>query len=235
VTANDGLPETDASRRMTDAINRLAASIARHWLAIFNVVVFVFFALPFLAPALNHAGATGAANVIYRLYGPACHQLPDRSVFLYGDEHFHTVEELEASGAIPPGLNALQRQALRWQGNVETGWKVALCQRDLAIYGAIFAGGLVFGLLRPTLRKRLRPDGKWPKMPVWMFALFLLPIAIDGFSQLFGLRTSTPALRFLTGALMGAATVWFAYPYVEEAMQDVIKNTPPPAGAEPNT
>ncbi len=222
--------ESDASRRLTDAINRLAASIARHWLAIFNTVVFIFFALPFLAPVLMNAGATGPANVIYRLYGPACHQLPDRSVFLYGDEHFHSLEELEANGYIPPGLNALQRQALRWQGSVEAGWKIALCQRDLAIYGAIFVSGLVFGLLRPALRKRIGPDGKWPKMPVWVFALFLLPIAIDGFSQLFGLRTSTPALRFLTGALMGAATVWFAYPYVEEAMQDVVKNAPPPAG-----
>lgn len=219
-------PESDGAQRMTDAINRLAARIARHWLAIFNTIVFVFFALPFLAPVLMSAGATGPANLIYRLYAPACHQLPDRSVFLFGHQHFYTVSELEADGAIPEGLNPLQRQALRWAGSVEEGWKVALCQRDLAIYGSIFMGGLVFGLLRPALRKRLGPDGKWPKMPVWLFVLLLLPIALDGFTQLFGLRTSVPALRFFTGALMGAATVWFAYPYVEEAMRDVVKNTP---------
>lgn len=211
---------------MTDAINRLAVRIARHWLAIFNTVVFVFFALPFLAPVLMNAGATGPANLIYRLYAPACHQLPDRSVFLYGDAHFHSLEELEATGAVPAGLNALQRQALRWRGNLELGWKVALCQRDLAIYGSIFLAGLVFGLVRPALRKRLPADGRWPKMPWWLLVLLLVPIAVDGFTQLFGLRTSVPALRFFTGALMGAAVVWFAYPRVEEAMQDVIKNTP---------
>ena len=27
-----------------------------------------------------------------------------------------------------------------------------------------------------------------PKMPLWLFVLCLLPIAIDGFTQLFGLR-----------------------------------------------
>jgi uncharacterized membrane protein len=227
VSVNVRPPDSSGEQRVTDAINRIAAGIARHWLAIFNTVVFVFFALPFLAPVLMNAGAVAPANLIYRLYAPACHQLPDRSVFLYGDDHFYSVEELEAAGAIPPGLNALQRQALRWQGNLEQGWKVALCQRDLAIYGAIFLAGLTFGALRPALRKRVPPNGKWPKMPVWLFVLLLLPIAIDGFTQLFGLRTSIPELRFLTGALMGTAVVWFAYPYVEEAMMDVAKNAPP--------
>ncbi len=66
-------------------------------------------------------------------------------------------------------------------------------------------------------------------MPVWLFILLVLPMAIDGFTQLFGLRESTPGLRFITGALMGAATVWFAYPYVEEAMSDVVRQSKPPS------
>jgi uncharacterized membrane protein len=225
-------PPGGGSKRVTDAVNGFARGIARHWLAVFNVIVFIFVGLPFLAPVLMHAGATVPANIIYRLYAPTCHQLPDRSVFMYGPQPFYTVPELEADGDIPAGLNALQRQALRWPGSVEAGWKVALCQRDLAIYGSILVAGLLFGLLRPALRKRVPANGKWPKMPVWLYVLCLLPIAIDGFSQLFGLRTSTPALRFLTGALMGTATVWFAYPYVEDAMQDIVKNTP---SSEPGT
>lgn len=219
-------PGGGGSQRVTNGVNRLAVSLARHWLLIFNTIVFIFVALPLLAPVLMDAGATVPANVIYRLYAPTCHQLPDRSVFFFGDQRFYTTAELEAAGDIPPGLNALQRQALRWEGNAEAGWKAALCQRDLALYGSVFVTGLVFAALRPALRRRLPPSGKWPKMPVWLYVLCLLPIAIDGFTQLFGLRTSTPALRFLTGALMGAATVWFAYPYIEEAMADVVKNTP---------
>ena len=54
------------------------------------------------------------------------------------------------------------------------------------------------------------------------YALFLVPLALDGGSQLLGLRESNWMLRTLSGALFGLATVWLAYPYVEEAMTDVL-------------
>lgn len=219
-------PEGDRGQRLTDAINRLAVGFARHWLAIFNIIVVLFLALPFFAPLLMHNGATGPATLIYRLYAPTCHQLPERSIFLFGSERFFSVQELEADHLLPSGLSILQRQQLRWPGSLETGWKVAICQRDVAIYGGVLLAGLLFAFVRPQLRR----DGKLPKLPVWIYALLLLPIALDGFTQLFGLRESTPQLRFLTGALMGAATVWFAYPYVEEAMRDIIRQTPVKAG-----
>ncbi len=210
-------PEGEGARRMTNAVNRIARGIARHWLAIFNIIVVIFIGLPFLAPVLMHGGATGAGQLIYKVYAPTCHQLPERSIFLFGPEQFYTVRELEDDHYVPGGLNIFQRENLRWPGSAQAGWKVAICQRDIAIYGAILIAGLLFALLRP----RLRGVGKWPKMPVWLFVLLLLPITIDGTTQLFGLRESTPTLRFFTGALMGAATVWFAYPYVEEAMADI--------------
>ena len=31
---------------------------------------------------------------------------------------------------------------------------------------------------------------------------------------------TTPLLRVITGALFGAATVWLAYPHIQEAMDD---------------
>jgi uncharacterized membrane protein len=57
----------------------------------------------------------------------------------------------------------------------------------------------------------------------------ILPIAIDGFSQLlsqpplnmFPYRESTPLLRTITGFLFGFTTAWFGYPIVEESMADV--------------
>lgn len=217
-------PDGDRARRVTDAVNRVAVGFARHWLAVFNIVVAVFIALPFLAPALMRAGATGPANLIYKVYAPTCHQLPERSIFLFGRERFYSVQELEHDDYVPEGLNVFQRQQLRWTGSADAGWKVAICQRDVAIYGGILLAGLMFGLLR----RRLGRGGKWPKLPLWLYLVLLLPIAIDGFTQLFGLRESSPELRFFTGALMGAATVWFAYPYVEEAMGDVVRQAKPP-------
>ena len=216
-------PQEGAAKRFADAVDRIAAGIARHWLAVFNIIVALFIALPFLAPVLMHAGATGAGTLIYKVYSPTCHQLPERSIFLFGPEQFYSVQQLESDGYVPPGLNILQRERLRWDGSTASGWKVAFCERDVAIYGAILLAGLVFGLLRPKLIRR----GKLPKMPVWMFVLVMLPLAIDGFTQLFGLRESTPMLRFVTGGLLGAAAVWFAYPHVEEAMRDAAQPKPP--------
>jgi uncharacterized membrane protein len=213
------------AKRIEDGVNRIALGIARHWLAIFNIVVAVFVALPFLAPVLMHLGATGPGTLIYKVYAPTCHQLPERSIFLFGSEQFYSVKQLEGDGFIPAGLNILQREQLRWDGSSQAGWKVAICERDVAIYGSMLIAGLVFAALRP----RLRRGGKMTKMPVWLYLVMLLPTAIDGFTQLFGLRESTPELRFITGAIMGAATVWFAYPYVEEAMADVIRQAKPAA------
>ncbi len=214
-------PEGKGARRLEDAINGFALWFARHWLAVFNTVVALFVFLPFLAPVLMHAGATGAGTLIYRVYAPTCHQLPERSIFLFGQDQFYTVQQLESDGYIPTGSNILQREQLRWDGSAEAGWKVAFCERDVAIYGSILIAGLVFALLRP----RLARPGKWPKLPVWMYLVFfVLPTAIDGFTQLFGLRESTALLRFVTGALLGAGTVWFAYPYVEDAMGDVVRD-----------
>jgi uncharacterized membrane protein len=46
-------------------------------------------------------------------------------------------------------------------------------------------------------------------------------MAIDGITQLFGLRESNWQLRTITGALFGLASVWLAYPYLEEGMRDI--------------
>ncbi len=225
-------PEGEGAQRVTNVINRFANSVARRWLLLFNIIVAIFVGLPFLAPVLMHSGATGPATFLYKIYAPTCHQLPERSIFLFGRQEFYSVQQLEADQYVPAGLNIFQRENLRWDGSAEAGWKVAVCERDVAIYGAILLTGLAFAVLRSVLRKRLGPADKWPKMPVWMLVLFLLPVAIDGTTQLFGLRESTPDLRFFTGALMGAAVTMFAYPYVEEAMSDVLRQQAKPAQTE---
>jgi uncharacterized membrane protein len=225
--ANSKVPLAGAEARISAAINRVAAWLARHWLAVFNTVVAVFLGLPFLAPALMEAGLTGPAKAIYAVYAPTCHQLPDRSFFIFGPHITPSVADLEASHAIPAGSSILQRLALRFVGTPDTGYKVAICERDTAIYAAILLNGLLFGALRPALRRR----GKIPKLPLWLFALFVLPAAVDGFTQLFGLRTSTWHLRLITGAIFGTGLVWLAYPFVEEAMADVVRSATPRAPA----
>jgi uncharacterized membrane protein len=52
----------------------------------------------------------------------------------------------------------------------------------------------------------------------WRFwVLAMLPMALDGGTQLFGWRESNLGLRLLTGLIFGLATAWFLLPQIEQA------------------
>jgi len=204
-------------------LNRGLLWFARHWLAVFNLVVFLYLSLPFVAPVLMRAGAERPARIIYSIYSPLCHQLAYRSWFLFGERPFYASEWAGLEGPSYEELTGLSPDDLfdakAFLGNPLVGYKVALCQRDVAIYGGILLAGLLFGFFR----RRMRP------IPIWLWALAgVLPIALDGGSQFLRfipildlpIRESTPFLRTLTGALFGIMNVWLAYPHVEEAMRD---------------
>ena len=209
---------------ISDIANRLVLWIARHWLAIFNTGWGLYTFMPFVAPLLMRAGLTLPARLIYGLYSFTCHQLPDHSYFLFGKTPVPHAEELMAAGAPADANLFLFRSFI---GNADIGYKVALCERDLAIYGSVLIAGLIFALLRKRGRVRA------PSLKLYL--LFLIPIALDGGTQLFGLRESNWWLRTVTGAIFGMASVWFAYPYVEDAMNDVIETESRPRPAPPAT
>ena len=217
------LPSGSRTDRISAAVDRLAAKLARHWLALFNTIVAMFVLLPFLAPVLMHLGLDKPAGVIYLIYQPTCHQLPERSFFLFGPQGAYSVAELEAEDAIPAGTSLGQRGMLRYVGNPKIGYKVAVCERDVAIYGSILVGGLIYGAARSLLARRRK---RVPKLPVKIYLIFLLPMLIDGVTQLMGLRESVWPLRLATGMLVGLATVWLAYPHIDDAMRDTLKSIP---------
>ncbi len=207
---------TEAAPAAVSAVNefanRLVLWIARHWLAIFNVAWASYVVLPFLAPVLMAAGWYTPARLIYGLYSFLCHQLPDHSYFLYGPTPVPSAAELMAAGAPPEGDLLRFRSFI---GDNGIGYKVALCERDIAIYASVALAGVLFAVVR-RFRVVAAPSLK-------VYALFLIPIAIDGLTQLVGLRESNWWLRTLTGALFGVASVWLAYPYIDDAMQEVIE------------
>jgi uncharacterized membrane protein len=201
-------PVTGRTRDFVIFADKAIFKLAKHWLALANLVWGLYVGLPLLAPVLMDAGWTVPAKVIYTVYRPACHQRPERSYFYGGPSAVYSIEELEAAGVdTDPFARAI--------GNEQVGWKVAFCERDVAIYGSIFITGLVYGLIRKRVgikRMRLR-----------VFALFLIPMAVDGILQLFGFYESTWLMRSITGAIFGIGAVLFAYPYVEEGFADVRK------------
>jgi uncharacterized membrane protein len=89
-------------------------------------------------------------------------------------------------------------------------FQVGLCQRDLAIYGGACLAGLAFALVRD----RVKP------LPIRVWLILVAPLALDGVTQLLGLRTSIWQLRTMTGLLASGATIWMAYPYLEQAFNE---------------
>lgn len=199
-----------AIQKFADGIESVAAFISRHWMGMFNLVLLLYVGLPFLAPVLMHAGATLPAKIIYTVYTQACHQLPERSYFLFGPSAVYDLEQFRADG-VDLSDNLLLRR--RYIGDEEHGWKVAICERDVAIYGSMFLAGLVFALARFKV-----PGLSWK-----LYLVFLIPIALDGGTQLIGLRSSTWWTRTITGVIFGVATVWLIYPYMADAMTNAIR------------
>ncbi len=208
--------------------------ISRHYLALLNLFLFLYVGLPFLAPTLMKVGLEAPARLIYTLYSPLCHQFGFRSFFLFGEQPYYplgeaglsslkTFEQITGYTDVSNPYSLARLYARQFIGNPSVGYKVALCERDVAIY----LGLLLFGLLYGLLGRRVRAL-HWT---LWIL-IGLGPIGLDGFSQLFsqmnlpGLaailpyRESTPLLRVLTGGLFGFATAWFAYPNIEASMSE---------------
>jgi uncharacterized membrane protein len=207
--------------------DRFSHWFSNRYVLVFNLVFLIFAGLPFLAPIFMNVEAVGPAKVIYTIYSPLCHQLAFRSWFLFGEQAAYPRALANVGGLITfeqatglPGEDVLDARA--FIGNETLGYKVAFCERDVAIYGAIFLFGLIFAA-----------TGKKIKSIPWYVWIIIgiIPIGIDGFSQIPSLlsgslpawlpiRESTPFLRTLTGFLFGFMTAWYGFPYIEESMRD---------------
>lgn len=206
--------------------DKISLWLSHHYLALFNVLIFIYVGVPFVAPVLMKVGATSPAKIIYHAYGFVCHQFAFRSWFLFGDQIAYPRAEAGVTNMISyqqaTGLDGFDILSARaFIGNQQVGYKVALCERDVAIYGGILLFGLLFAFFRRTHKVK---SLHWI---VWIL-IAVIPIGLDGFSQLISqlplnlipLRESTPTLRTLTGALFGFFTAWFGYPYVEDSMSE---------------
>ena len=235
---------TTSARERSFAViaNRWVYWLCRHWLLVVSLVLGLYVGLPWLAPLFMKLGWTGAGNAIYLIYSTQCHQLPQRSFFLFGLKPMYSLAEIQAAWKVIDNPLILRQLV----GNAEMGWKVAWSDRMVSMYTGLF----FFGLLYWPLRKRLKP------LSLWGFALLILPMVVDGgthmISDLAGigrgfrdgnawLTTLTndvfPAafyasdafgsfnswMRLITGALFGLGAVWLAYPYVEGAFADAAR------------
>jgi uncharacterized membrane protein len=186
--------------------------VLRHWLAALNGALGLFLGGAVAAPILARLGATQAAEAVYVAYHVTCHQWAFRSFFLFGQQPIYSLQDLADSGLDP----------FAFQGSQALGWKMAFCERDLAIYIGLLLGGIVY-----ARRRALQPCG------FVLYGLLILPMAIDGFTQLFGWRESTWELRVATGLLFGLASAWLVLPRLDAAfgLEPPLTPYPPTASA----
>ncbi|GAB4501573.1 MAG: hypothetical protein Fur0035_11160 [Anaerolineales bacterium] len=212
---------------------------ARIFFSVFGVIAGAYVLLPFLAPALMAIGWSGPGKAIYFVYSFLCHQLPQRSFFLFGPKLTYPLSEIQAAWQ-NTNNPILLRQFI---GNPQMGWKVAWSDRMVSMFSSVW----LFGIFWYPLRRRL------PKLPVWAAALFILPLVLDGSSHLIsdfwgigqGFRDSNlwlaglthqrfdtslyagdgwgsfnSIMRLLSGILFGLGLVWFGFPYINDSFSD---------------
>jgi uncharacterized membrane protein len=207
--------------------------IGNHWFETFLIVYGAWVFAPFLAPVFMQIGWSGAGKAIYFFYSFFCHQLPERSLFLFGEKTMYSLTEIQSVWQ-----NTVNPMILRqFIGNETMGWKVAWSDRMISFYTSVW----LFAVIWYPIRRRIKPI-LW-----WGPALLLLPIAVDGgthaISDLAGigqgfrdtnawlavltnnafpmtfyagdaLGSFNSIMRFFSGLLAGLAIVWLVFPYV---------------------
>jgi uncharacterized membrane protein len=226
------ISQTTSIPKRTLVIYRLS----RNWMLAFSLVFGLFVGAPFLAPIFMRLGWDAAGKAIYFVYSFLCHQLPQRSFFMFGSESMYSLSEIQSVWQ-----NTINPLALRqFIGNTNIGWKVAWSDRMVSMYTSL----LFFAWMWYPLRKKIKT------LPWWSFLLFLIPMGVDGITHMIsdfsgigqGFRDSNAWLavltrniysttfyagdaigsfnfwmRLITGILFGLGIVWFGFPYLEEA------------------
>jgi uncharacterized membrane protein len=210
-------------------------ALSRRWILWFALLYGLFVWIPLLAPLFMRLGWDGAGKVIYFVYSFLCHQLPERSYFIFGSKISYSLPEIQAAWK-----NTTNPLILRqFIGNAQMGWKVAWSDRMVSMFTSIW----FFGLVWWPLRKRIKP------LSIWGLVLLALPIALDGTSHLIsdfwgigqGFRDTnlwlavlthnafTPTfyagdawgsfnslMRLITGVLFGLGIVWSGFLYLNQ-------------------
>lgn len=220
-------------------LSRANRFFARHWLGMISFGLGVLVILPIAAPILMHLGWYQAGFSIYHLYSYLCHQLPERSYYLFGTMFMHPLSEIQAAWKNTSDASILRM----FDGNPTMGWKIAWSDRMVAMYTSAW----LFGIAWWAGRKRL------DRFNFKTLLALTLPLVIDGFTHTIsdlagieqGFRETNTWLRIITqnlystsfytgnawgsfnawvrlisGVLFGLGIVGYFYPRIEEKMDE---------------
>ena len=200
----------------------LLGNLFRRGYALLFAFVFIFYiGMSALPPFLMAGGHTESGELVYRGFHFLCHQYPWRSWFIGGEQTHYPLLHSEASGSKTieeaSGMLLSEMKPRTFYGTPEMGYKMAVCQRDVGIYGSMALFSLLFFLSGNRIK---RVDWR-----LWLL-VGVLPMAVDGIWQLASqvipalpFRESTPLLRTLTGVLFGFFTCWYLLPALEGSLE----------------
>jgi uncharacterized membrane protein len=221
---------------------RRARWFNEHWLGILLTLFLLFNLGPWFAPVFMKFGWTTPATVTYTLYSPLCHQMAQRSFFLFGEDVMYAPEALPF--ALSGNTGEDTRRLRQFRGNEELGWKIAWSDRMISMYGGLWFAMLLIATL--SRFRRIRP------LPLWVFVLTLLPMLLDGgthmISDFDGLQAGfrydnawlasltghalpdgfylgddlgsfNSWMRLLSGVVFGFGVIWFVFPYLLQAVE----------------
>ena len=217
--------------------NQFTFWLNQHWVLMINFFLGIFIIIPFLAPAFMALGLEIPGKIIYWVYSFLCHQLPERSYFLFGPKISYTLPEIQSAWQNTNDFIVLRQ----FVGNSQMGWKVAWSDRMVSMFTSLWLSGILWSLIK----KKIKP------LPWRCFVLLLLPLIIDGATHFFsdlagigqGFRDSNawlatltinnlPAnfyagdawgsfnawMRLISGLFFGVGVVWFGFAYLDEAI-----------------
>jgi uncharacterized membrane protein len=165
----------------------------------------LIFLTPFVAMQDYEAG-----ELLHKAFSPTCHQLTSRSLclFRFSDGRL-SIGDCMQSDLLSPS------RATVVQAGEGVGYKLPVCSRDVAIYFAMLLGTIAL----PFLQKIESQD--WPDKKILIAAA--VPIAIDGATQLLGLRESSNSLRLITGFIIGIVLPFYLLPILNAAFFSIFK------------
>ena len=219
--------------------DRFVLWLRRHWVWMVSFLLGLYAIIPFLAPVFMANGWIVPGKAIYWVYSFLCHQLPERSYFLFGPHISYSLSQIHAAWQNTNDI-AILRQFV---GNTQMGWKIAWSDRMVSMYTSLWVFGIFWGIFRKKIKA----------LPWWGLVLLLLPMAVDGTAHMVsdlagigqGFRDSNAWLaaltqhtfatsfyagdawgsfnawmRFVTGVLFGLGIVWFGFPYLDTAFKN---------------
>lgn len=182
-----------ASDDQAGRLNQLFNQVGRNWLKLFNILFAIFFGVPWLAPVFMNWGWESAAQAIYFIYSPLCHQFPQRSYFLFGDQAMYSLDDI--AKVWPNTTNPLELR--QFIGTPEMGWKIAWSDRMVSMYGGILIGSLLVSAFQNWIKQ----------ISLWWLPIVMIPMGVDGLthavSDLFGFQDGFRYHNSWLGSLTG--------------------------------